>query len=58
MYCSKCGREISENSKFCGNCGNQIKKRTKKIKGFRLPKSFEAVPIFDAKKIFNIKSMI
>ena len=54
MYCSKCGREISENSKFCGNCGNQIKKRTKKIKGFRLPKSFEAVPIFDAKKIFNI----
>ena len=53
-FCPNCGKEIGENTAFCGNCGNQIKKRTKKINAFRLPKSFEAVPIFDAKKIFNI----
>ena len=24
MYCSKCGKEIADNSKFCSECGNQI----------------------------------
>lgn len=23
MYCTKCGKEISEIDRFCGNCGNQ-----------------------------------
>jgi len=23
-YCSKCGKEVSENSSFCGHCGNKI----------------------------------
>ena len=25
MYCSKCGEEIPDNSKFCRKCGNKIK---------------------------------
>jgi len=24
MYCSKCGKEILDNSKFCQHCGNQL----------------------------------
>lgn len=24
MYCSKCGREISENAAFCSNCGQAV----------------------------------
>lgn len=24
MYCSKCGKEINEDSKFCKSCGNPI----------------------------------
>ena len=26
MYCPRCGNEIADNARFCGNCGNQIKK--------------------------------
>ena len=25
MKCNKCGTEIEEGEKFCGNCGNKIK---------------------------------
>ena len=25
MFCSKCGKEVDENDKFCGNCGAEIK---------------------------------
>jgi len=24
MFCNKCGKEIEDNSKFCGGCGNSI----------------------------------
>ena len=24
MYCSKCGKELSEGAKFCDGCGNKI----------------------------------
>ena len=24
MFCSKCGKEIEENSNFCNKCGNEI----------------------------------
>ena len=27
MYCSKCGSSVNSNSKFCGNCGNQLAQR-------------------------------
>jgi len=30
MFCSKCGNEIKEGSKFCNNCGNPIVSNTKK----------------------------
>ena len=23
-YCTQCGSEIADNSKFCGNCGSQV----------------------------------
>ncbi len=29
MLCPKCGNEISEDSRFCGKCGKQIKKAGK-----------------------------
>lgn len=29
MFCSKCGLEINEGSRFCKNCGNPIKSDTK-----------------------------
>lgn len=32
MYCSKCGKEISDNSKFCENCGNRIVEKASKDK--------------------------
>ena len=25
MFCSKCGKEIADNSKFCSQCGNAVK---------------------------------
>ena len=28
MYCSKCGKEIHNDAKFCIYCGNKIKKNT------------------------------
>lgn len=28
MYCTKCGKEIDNNSSFCSNCGSPIKKET------------------------------
>lgn len=28
MYCSKCGKEIPDNSVFCGNCGTAVQKQT------------------------------
>ena len=31
MFCSKCGKEVSENAAFCKNCGNKIN-NTKKEK--------------------------
>ena len=24
MYCPNCGKEMNDNDKFCGNCGNNI----------------------------------
>ena len=30
MYCTKCGREINTNNKFCNGCGNEIVVKTKK----------------------------
>lgn len=27
MYCKKCGAELLDNSKFCGNCGTELTKR-------------------------------
>ena len=24
MFCSNCGKELIENSKFCANCGTQV----------------------------------
>ncbi|RPF50728.1 zinc ribbon protein [Methanobrevibacter gottschalkii DSM 11977] len=31
MFCEKCGKEIPDNTRFCSNCGNQIKKPNNKI---------------------------
>ena len=28
MYCSQCGKEVREGSRFCGNCGVQVKAAT------------------------------
>lgn len=32
MFCSKCGANISENTNFCGNCGNSLKQPSSKKK--------------------------
>ena len=31
MYCNKCGKEIPENSKFCGGCGTAVQTKTKPV---------------------------
>lgn len=31
MYCDRCGKQVEENSRFCGICGNEIKGNTKHI---------------------------
>lgn len=31
MYCSNCGSEIPNNSRFCGNCGNKIEQEPKEL---------------------------
>lgn len=33
MFCSKCGKELPENTKICENCGNQISKPKEKTNG-------------------------
>lgn len=30
MFCSECGKEVDDKSKFCGSCGNQIKSEAEK----------------------------
>lgn len=30
MFCGKCGQEVTENCRFCPNCGNEIQKEVKK----------------------------
>lgn len=52
-YCPHCGSKVNDNSTFCGNCGNQMKKIGKETKGFTLPMSFESIPNFDVKNIFS-----
>lgn len=32
MFCSKCGKEISDNSKFCSNCGQAFNPKENKSK--------------------------
>lgn len=31
MYCNKCGKEIPENSKFCGGCGAAVQMKTEPV---------------------------
>ena len=31
MYCRKCGSKIVDDSKFCGNCGEEVKNSEKLI---------------------------
>jgi len=31
MFCSHCGKEIPENSKFCPNCGGEVKGPSEKV---------------------------
>ena len=35
MFCSNCGKEISENASFCGNCGTKIKEDKKQKFDFK-----------------------
>lgn len=30
MFCPKCGKELSDTSKFCGNCGYKLEKKAAK----------------------------
>ena len=30
MFCGKCGNEVQENEEFCANCGEPVKKQSKK----------------------------
>lgn len=30
MFCSKCGKEVNEGSKFCNYCGSELQKKTSK----------------------------
>tara|TARA_B110000240_G_scaffold68217_1_gene77703 strand:- start:1350 stop:1901 length:552 start_codon:yes stop_codon:yes gene_type:complete len=30
MFCTQCGREVTNNDSFCGNCGNKITKKESK----------------------------
>ena len=36
MYCFKCGKEIADDSEFCGHCGAQLK-GTKKNRSYTKP---------------------
>lgn len=38
MFCPKCGKEIPENAKFCGRCGNPIQMTAKPAKQENSPK--------------------
>ena len=33
MYCSECGKEITEDSMFCNHCGNRIEREQRKKLG-------------------------
>ena len=36
MFCSKCGKEIKDEDKFCTYCGQKLKKIQKKTKSHRV----------------------
>ena len=43
MYCSQCGKEISETAKFCSNCGCPIPEEEKPNSTSKQQSSFDAV---------------
>ena len=43
MYCSQCGKEISEKSKFCSNCGCPVEEEAKPAPAPIQQSSFDAV---------------
>ena len=43
MYCSQCGKELSEKSKFCSNCGCPVKEENKPSSAPVQQSSFDAV---------------
>lgn len=52
MFCSNCGKEISENASFCGNCGTKIKEDKKQKFDFKFDKLNLNLD-FDGKKVLS-----
>ena len=47
MYCSKCGKELSENALFCSGCGNKMNEGNKE------QKHLKTIKTADFKKVLN-----
>lgn len=48
MFCKNCGKEISENSKFCDGCGSEVNKTVAKVKKSKTSSKINVKEIFSS----------